>query len=483
MPKYDYDLIVIGGGAAGLTASTGAGQLGAKTLLIEKHRELGGDCLHYGCVPSKSLIKSAYCYNILKNSEKYGLPKVDVPELDFTHVRDRLRNIIGTIQEHDTPQYVKEKYNVETQFGCPRFIDEHTIILNDAKITSKYFFICTGSSPVIPSVEGLDKVPFITNRDIFYLDKLPSSLVIMGGGPIGMEMAQAFARFGSKVTVVEFTEYLLSKEDPDISEFIRKNLEAEGITVLTKYKAVKAEGAGDQIRVCAEHTDTKEVKGLLADKLLVATGRKANVHDLGLEDIGVDFTTHGIKVDRRLRTNIKNIYACGDVSGGYQFTHVAGYEAGIAVVNTIMHLPVKANYTNVPWCTYLDPEVASVGYNEKRAKDAGLEYAVQKEEFKHNDRALAEGETEGFIKILINKKGKVIGVQIVGFHAGDLIHEWIAALNGKVSLSRIAQAIHAYPTLSEISKGASANFLSPKLFNNTTRKILKLVFGLQGEMK
>jgi len=482
MAVYDYDLIVVGGGAAGLTASTGAGQLGAKTLLIEKEKELGGDCLHFGCVPSKSLIKSAYCYNVLKTSEKYGLPKVEVPGVEFADVAGRIRTIIGTIQEHDSPEHIKEKYNVETQFGRPRFIDKHTIIVNDKKVTSKSFVISTGSSPVNIPLEGLDKTPFITNKDIFSLDKLPSSLLILGGGPIGAEMAQAFARLGSKVTVIQSGSQLLPKEDTDVAEFVKNKLESDGVKVYLNSKAEKVEKKGDDIIVTfnGQGGAKETVKG---ETLLVSAGRRANVDGLDLEKVGIEYTPRGIKVDSRLRTTAKNIYACGDVNGGYQFTHVAGYEAGIAMVNAIMKLPAKASYTNVPWCTYLDPEIASIGYNEKGAQEAGIEYTLQKEEFKGNDRALAEGETGGFIKILINKKGKAIGVQIVGYHAGDLIHEWVAAINGKVSLSTIAQAIHAYPTLSEISKGASGNFLAPKLFNDNVRRILKTLFGLQGDVR
>ncbi len=480
MYRYDYDLVVIGGGAAGLTASTGAGQLGAKTLLIEKEKVLGGDCLHFGCVPSKSLIKSAYCYNVLRHAQKYGLPKVELPPVDYKKVIERITQIIATIQEHDSPQWIWDKYHVEVKFGVPQFIDPHTISLAGTKINSKYFMIATGSSPAVPPIEGINQVPFITNVEIFSLPRLPASLIVLGGGPIGMEMAQAFARLGSKVTVVEFLSHVLSNEDEDIGEFIEKKLNEEGITVLIKSKAIKVEKEGDLIKVLVEKDGQKST--LKGETLLVATGRKANVEGLDLEKAGVEYTKKGIKVDQKLRTTTKNIYAIGDVNGSFPFTHVASYEAGIAMVNAIMHLPVKVDYTKVPWVTYLDPEVASIGYNEKRAKEADLSYEIQKEEFKDNDRALAESETDGFIKILINKKGKPMGVQIIGYHAGDLIHEWVAALNGNMSLPRIAQAIHAYPTLSEISKRASGNYLAPQLFNNFIRRTLKFLFGLQGNI-
>lgn len=476
--RYDYDIVVIGGGAAGLTCSTGAGQLGAKTLLIEKERKLGGDCLHYGCVPSKTLIKSAYVYTVIRSAEKYGLPKQDPGPVDFGAVRNRIRTVIGAIQEHDSPERIKKNYNVETRFGSPAFLDASTILLDGEKISSKTFIIATGSSPVVPPIEGIADVGYITNMDIFSLDTLPSSMIVLGGGPIGLEMAQAFQRLGSAVTVIEFLPQLLAQEDEDIAEFIRKRLEAEGIKILLGAKALKAEKEGTRITVTVDQGGVK--KTVSAEAFLVATGRKPNLEGLDLEKAGVEYTKKGIRVDKQLHTSAKNIFACGDVNGGLQFTHVASYEGGVAMVNAIMRLPAKADYSKIPWCTYLDPEVASIGYNERRAREEGIPYTVQKEEFKNNDRALAEGETDGFLKLLINKKGEAIGVQIVGYHAGDLIHEWVAALNGKVSLSTMARSVHAYPNLSEISKTASGDVLAPKLFNNRVRNILKVLFHLQG---
>jgi len=458
MAKYDYDLIVIGGGAAGLTASTGAASVGAKTLLIEKEEKLGGDCLHYGCVPSKSLIKSAYVHNVLKHSERYGLPKVDVPPVDFVKVRDRIKNIIASIQVHDEPDYIKEKYKVETRFGSPKFFDNHTIQLNGDRITSKRFILAMGSSPVVPPIEGIKEVDYVTNIDIFSLDQLPSSMIVLGGGPIGLEMAQAFSRLGSKVTIIQSGEQLLPKEDEDVAAFVKLKLEEDGITIHLHSRAEKVQKQNGRIMLKAKCKKTDKEIVVEGDMLLVSAGRKANVEGIDLEKAGIQYTPKGIKVDKRLRTTTKNIYACGDINGGYQFTHVAAYESGIAMMNAVFHVPFKADYKNVPWCTYLDPEVASVGYNERSAKEAGIDYKVHKEELKNNDRAKAEGETDGFIKVIINKKGVPIGCQIVAYHAGDLIHQWVIALNGKVSLNTIGNAIHAYPTLSEINKLASFNY-------------------------
>jgi len=478
MSKYDYDLIVIGAGAGGLTASTFAGQSAAKTLLIEKAKKLGGDCLHFGCVPSKSLIKSAYAANIIRNAEKYGLPSPTMKHVDFRKVRERIQGIIGTIQEHDEPEYLQEKYNVETKFGSPKFIDDHTVDLNGQKISARYFVIATGSSPFIPPIEGIQDVSYITNLEIFLLDKLPESLTVIGAGPIGMEMAQSFHRLGSKVTVVETTDCILPREDEDVSCYVHELLEKEGIDIIVRARATKMEQSGNTIKLTLE-TD-EGIKTIETETLLISTGRKANVEGMDLEKAGVEYD-RAIKVNAKMQTSVKHIYAVGDVAGGYQFTHVASYEAVVAIFNAIFKFPPKkADYTKTPWCTYIDPEVASIGYNETRAKEAGIEYVKHIEKLSRNDRALAEGETNGFIKILLNKKSRVIGVQIVGYHAGDLIAEWIPVLNGNVKLSTLTESIHPYPTLSEINKNASVNYLVSTI-PAWTKKVIKTLRGFQGK--
>ncbi len=478
--KYDYDLIVIGGGAAGLTASTFAGQSGAKTLLIEKEEKLGGDCLHFGCVPSKTLIKSGYAYNVIRQAEKYGLPKMKMPPVDFVKVRNRIWDVIGVIQKHDEPSYLKSKFNVDTRFGRPRFINNHTIVLDDMEITSRYFILATGSSAYIPQIEGLKETSYVTNKEIFSLDQLPKSLIVLGGGPNGMEMAQAFARLGSKVTVIQFADRLLGNEDEDIAEFVKHRLELEGVNICLNARAVRVAQKEDRsIKLTIRQEDKQwTIRG---DTLLLATGRHANIDGLDLEKAGVQYAPKGIKVDNRLRTTARNIFTCGDATGYLKFTHVASYEAVVAVYNAILKIPKKADYTNVPWCTYLDPEVASIGYNEQRAKKAGIKYTAHIDYFAENDRALAESETKGFIKILINTRGKVIGVQIVGFHAGDLIHEWVPVLNGKVSLNTLSNAMHAYPTMAEINKNSAINYLVSTI-PPWVKKVTKFLFGYQGKV-
>ncbi len=480
MAKYDYDLIVIGGGAGGLTSSTFAGQSAAKTLLIEKEAKLGGDCLHYGCVPSKSLIKSAYVANVIRHSQKYGLPAAQMEAVDYAKVSERIHRIIGTIQPHDEPDYIKDKYNVDTQFGEPKFLDEHTIDLNGQKISSRYFVIATGSSPFIPPIDGINEVPYITNLEIFSLKKLPEALLVLGGGPIGLEMAQSFHRLGSKVTVLERSQHFLPKEDDDVADFVKQQLEAEGITFVMNFETQKIEKRGEKVAITYTCNESGQVVTTEGDQLLVATGRRANVDGMDLAKAGVDFDRH-IKVNARMQTSQKHIYAVGDVAGGYQFTHVASYEAVVAIYNCILKIPKKADYSNTPWVTYIDPEVASIGYNERRAQADGVEYVKHVEELTHNDRALAEGENRGLIKILLNKKGRVIGVQIVGYHAGDLIAEWIPILNGNIKLSTITDAIHPYPTMSEINKNASVNYMVSTI-PAWTRKLTKILFGYQGKV-
>lgn len=478
MAKYDYDIIVIGGGAAGLTASTFAGQSAAKTLLIEKEKNLGGDCLHFGCVPSKSLIKSAHVRHMMARAEQFGLPAAQLMPVDFSQIRERIRKIISTIQKHDEPEYIERKYNVETKFGAPHFINNHTIELSGKQISARYFLIATGSSAFIPPIEGIDSVKYITNVEIFSLDQLPESMVVIGAGPIGMEMAQSFHRLGSKVTVLETADRILPREDKDVSCYVHQLLVDEGLEIITSARVIKAAQKGDIITITYQVNDEK--KDVQSKALFVAAGRKANIEGLALENAGI-MADRVIQVNSKMRTTAKNIYACGDVTGGFQFTHTASYEAVVAIYNAILKIPRKADLTNVIWCTYLDPEVASIGYNEQRARAAGINFIVHKESFSGNDRALAEGETKGFIKLVISKKGSVIGVQMVGFHAGDLIHEWVPVLNGKLKLSVLTDSIHAYPTMAEINKNASVRYLVSTI-PSWTKKITKLLFGYQGKV-
>jgi len=478
MATYDYDIGIIGGGAAGLTVASGAAQLGAKTLLIEKEKELGGDCLHFGCVPSKTLIQTAQAWHTMKNAQAFGLPAVEVPPVDFVKVKEKIQSVIATIQEHDS----EERFctlGARVEFGEPSFIDDHSIRLNGQRISAKNWVIASGSSPQIPPIEGLNKTPYITNKEMFSLDRLPASMVILGAGPIAVEMAQSFCRLGTRVHVVQRSGQILSKEDRDMADEVMRVLADEGVifhlnvTVLD----VRDTGHGKEVRI---QNKDEEVGTLKTEQILVAMGRSPNLEGLHLEEIGVEFDRKGIEVDNRMRTTQKHIYAAGDITGAYQFTHAAGYEGGIVLSNAIFHLPRKADYTFLPWCTYTDPELASIGMNEKAAKDAGIEYTVFTEAFKDNDRSLAEGERVGKIKMLLDTNEKPIGVQILGPHAGELLCEWVAVLNGKIKLSTLAAAVHPYPTLGEINKQVAGAYLSPKIFSDTVKKGLKFFFHLKG---
>ncbi len=478
MSTYDYDIGIIGGGAAGLTVASGAAQLGAKTLLVEKEPALGGDCLHFGCVPSKTLIKSAYVYHQMKHATHYGLPPIEIPPIDFNAVSARIRAVIATIQKHDS----QERFcglGVQVEFGEARFTDEHTIHMGSRAFTAKNWVIATGSSPIAPPIPGLDDTPYLTNREIFYLDQLPSAMIILGAGPIGIEMAQAFNRLGSKVTVIDRAEQILGKEDKDMADETMAVLTSEGVAFhLNATIESVAQKDGQKEVTLKDHKG--ETVHLTADALLVAMGRAANIDSLNLDKIGVDTQRTGIIVDQRMRTTQKHIYAAGDVNGGYQFTHAAGYEGSIVISNAIFHLPRKADYTFLPWCTYTDPELASIGMNERTAQQAGIQTTIWTEPFKSNDRSLAEGQTAGRIKLVLDKREKPLGVQILGLHAGELIGEWVAALNGKVKPATLAAAVHPYPTIGEISKRVTAAVFAPKIFSQKMQKGLKLFFNLKG---
>lgn len=477
MTNFDYDVGIIGGGAAGLTMASGAAQLGAKVLLIEKEPHLGGDCLHYGCVPSKTLIKSAYVYNLMKSGPHYGLPVLEPPPVDFAAIASRIAGVIAEIQKHDSVERFCD-LGVRVELGDAAFSDEHIVELEGKRISAASWLVSTGSSPAAPPLPGLDSVPYLTNKDIFSLETLPQSLIILGAGPIAIEMAQAFCRLGSQVTVIQRSSQILSKEDPDMAAIIQARLEAEGVKFKLGVAIKKAEASADVRRVVIETNGMEQA--VEAQALLVALGRRANVDDLGLDKAGVKFSPKGIEVDSRLRTSQKHIYAAGDVTGKYQFTHAAGYEGGVVLANAVFHLPRRADYSRLPWCTYCDPELASVGMNEKTAQDAGIEYKIWTERFADNDRALAEGRSEGMIKMLVNEKEKPIGVQIAGLHAGELINEWVAVMGGNVGLATLASAIHPYPTLGEVNKRVAGNLLQPKIFSQKIKKGLKILFHLKG---
>ena len=351
--------------------------------------------------------------------------------------------------------------------------------MNGEKISAKNWVIATGSSPGIPPIKGIEHTPYITNKDMFLLSHLPESIAVLGAGPIAIEMAQAFCRLGSAVHVIQRSGQILSKEDKDMADDVMNMLTSEGVKFHLDSSILEVADTGDMTEVSIKTKGGKKDK-IKAEKLLIAMGRIPNLEGLNLEKAGVEYDKKGIRVDSRLRTTSKNIYAAGDVTGANQFTHAAGYEGGIVISNAIFHLPRKTDYTFLPWCTYTDPELASIGMNEKGAKEAGVNYKVWIEEFKNNDRGVAEGSTSGKIKMILNEKEKAIGVQILGMNSGDLLNEWVAVLNGGVKLSTLASSIHPYPTLGEINKRVAGAYLSPKIFSEKVQKGLKFFFHLKG---
>ncbi|MFI5293468.1 MAG: dihydrolipoyl dehydrogenase family protein [Thermodesulfovibrionales bacterium] len=477
MPKYDFDIGIIGGGAGGLTVAAGASQLGARTLLIEKERELGGDCLHFGCVPSKTLIRTANVYHIMKKAGDFGLPAFDGKPVNFGDIAQRIQSVIGAIQRHDSKERFC-KLGVRVEFGYSFFKDEHAVNLNGKTYSARTWVIATGSSPSIPVIDGLDKMPYLTNRELFSLDTLPDSLIIIGGGPIGIEMAQAFCRLGSRVSVIQRGRQVLSKEDADISEDIMNYLAGEGVVFYLNTSIIAARDLGSEREIVVKKDEG--TLNLRAKAVLIAAGRDANLQCLGLEEIGIEFDRRRLKLDRRLRTSHPHIYAAGDVTGDYQFTHAAGYEGGVVLGNAVFHIPKKVDYTFFPWCTFTDPELACIGMNEKMAAEAGIEYSVYVEKFIDNDRSLAEGEKEGKIKMILDMKERLLGVQILGPHAGDLLSEWVAVMNGGVRLATLASSVHPYPTLGEINKKVVTGLFSKKIFSDRMRKGLTFLFNLKG---
>ncbi|MFP7754117.1 dihydrolipoyl dehydrogenase family protein [Thermodesulfobacteriota bacterium B35] len=478
MASHDYDIGIIGGGAAGLTIAAGAARLGARTLLIEKEPALGGDCLHYGCVPSKTLIHTARLCHTIRHAGRYGLPAAETGPVDFSRVAARIREVIDRIQEHDSVERFC-RLGAEVMFGRPEFTDEQSVILDGKRFSARTWVIATGSSPAPPRQEFLNRITCLTNRDLFSLPTLPSSMIILGAGPIAMEMAQAFCRLGTRVDVVQRSGQTLSREDRDMADLVMSAMAEEGVHFHLNATVVAAEEVSGRPRITIEDRDGN--RSLLeAETLLLAQGRTPNIDGLGLETIGLVHDRRGIGVDRRMRTSHRHIYAAGDVTGRFQFTHAAGYEGGIVVSNAIFHLPRRTDYTWMPWCTYTDPELASIGMNEKRATEASIGYTVWSEEFSDNDRALAEGSGRGRLKMLLDEREKVIGVQIAGPRAGELISEWAVILGGRVKLSTLAGIVHPYPTLSEINKRVAGTVLSTRIFSDRVRKGLRFFFQLKG---
>lgn len=458
-----YDIVIIGGGSAGLVVASAAAQLKAKVALVERHK-LGGDCLWFGCVPSKSLIHASRVAYQVKNAARFGI-YTEPPEIEFAKVTGHVQQVIANIQPHDSPERFRG-LGVEVIFGEGKFIDKKTFEVDGQQLTARAFVIATGSRPAIPSVEGLHSADFLTNEKVFDLKERPNSLVIIGAGPIGCELGQAFSRLGSNVTIISSKSHILPKEEPEAALVVQKQFESEGINILKEVRAEKVEVVDGKKQVTAGG------KNIIVDEILVAGGRLPNVESLNLEVAGVEVGKPGIIVNEKLQTTNSKIYACGDVIGGYQFTHVAGYEAVVALTNALFFPISKVNYRVIPWATFTDPELARVGLTEKQAKERyGDDVCVLKQPFSGVDRAQAEAATTGFGKIITKGNGEILGAHLVGISAGELIHEIVLAMSHKLPVSALT-GIHVYPTLSEVNSKAGLLLKKQKYAKNLSQQNL-----------
>ncbi|MEX5565884.1 FAD-dependent oxidoreductase [Pseudophaeobacter sp. 1A16562] len=457
MQRIKCDLLVIGAGSGGLSVAAGASQMGADVVLLEGHK-MGGDCLNYGCVPSKALLASAKAAYGAAHSAAFGVAD-QVPQADYAAAKDHVQDVIDTIAPVDSQERF-EGFGVRVIRALGRFISPREVEAGDHVITARRIVIATGSSPLVPPIPGLDQVPYETNETLFDLRERPDRLLIIGGGPIGLEMAQAHVRLGSKVTVIE-GDTALAKDDPEAATLVLDHLRAEGVEIAEQALASEIRGAAGAVEV--EAKDGRIFKGT---HLLVAVGRKTNTERLNLDVAGIETTRSGIKVDDSLRTTNRRVYAIGDVAGGLQFTHVAGYHAGVIIRSVLFGLPSKAKTAHIPWATYTDPELAQVGLTEAEArKKHGSKLEIARFDFSHNDRALAERKAKGFIKAMV-VKGRPVGVTIVGHQAGELINLWSLVLANNMKMSQVAAMVSPYPTIGEVNKRVAGAYFSPRLFDN-----------------
>lgn len=467
MDKINTDICIIGAGSGGLSVAAGAVQMGARVVLVEGG-EMGGDCLNAGCVPSKSLLAAAKAAQAMRTGAGFGITPVE-PQIDFAAVKDHVARVIATIAPVDSQERF-EGLGVRVIRAWGAFTSPTTLEAGGHEITARRFVIATGSRPLVPKVPGLDGVPYLTNETIFALRDRPEHLIIIGGGPIGMEMAQAHRRLGCAVTVIEGAK-VLARDDPEAAAVVVQALRAEAVVVLEGAKVARVAGQAGAIRVALE--DGREIAG---SHLLLAVGRKVALEGLNLPAAGVAFTAKGVTVDPSLRSSNRKIFAVGDAAGGLQFTHVAGYHAGIVVRQAVLGLPAKATTRHIPWATYTDPELAQVGLTEAQAREAhGAGLTVARADLHHNDRALAEGKGQGFIKVMI-VRGRPVGVTLVGPQAGELVALWALVLARGLKMSAVAGMVAPYPTLGEVSKRAASAYFSPKLFDNpVVKQVVRLV--------
>ncbi|HEY0832342.1 MAG TPA: FAD-dependent oxidoreductase [Azospirillum sp.] len=458
---------VIGAGSGGLSVAAAAAQMGADTVLVERGA-MGGDCLNTGCVPSKALLAAARAAHGVRTAGRFGVTAGGEPGIDFAAVHAHVHGVIAAIAPHDSQERF-EGLGVRVIRAAARFVDADTVEAGGVRIKARRFVLATGSRPLVPPIPGLDGVPYLTNETLFARTAAPGHLIVLGGGPIGVEMAQAHRRLGARVTIVE-KQTLLPRDDPELVEVVRRRLTAEGVELVEGVGVAAVERAGDGVAALLE--DGRRIDGT---DLLVAAGRRANVEGLGLDAAGVETTKAGVVVDARLRTTNRRVFAVGDVTGGPAFTHMAGHQAGIVIRNALFRWPARADRAAVPWVTYGDPELAHVGLTEAQARDRHGAVRVLRAPFAENDRARADGTPEGLVKLVAWPGGRIVGASIVGAHAGEQIALWCLALSKGMRVHDVAGLVLPYPTLAEAGKRAAGGFFTATLFGPRTRGLVRFL--------
>lgn len=464
-----YDIAIIGGGAGGLSVAAVASQLGLKVVLAEENK-MGGDCLNYGCIPSKSILAAAKTAHAFLAAGQFGISSV-APVINFAGVLEHVTNVIRDISKQDSVERFRE-LGVDVIQAPATFINNKTIKAGNTLIQARRFVIASGSSPALPPITGLNQVNFLTNETIFSLQDAPKHLLVIGGGPIGCELAQAFRFLGIEVTILEAFK-IMPRDEQDLVQILREKFIRDGIILHEHIKVVHIKKSATGVDVIIEKNGIEQT--ISGSHILVAAGRRPNVTSLDLEKAQVEYTSKGIEVDSHLQTTNKRIYAIGDVIGGYQFTHIANYHAAIVIRNIIFKLPAKIDYRAIPWVTYTSPELAHTGLTSDEALKQFKNAKILESTFANNDRAQAEHETIGKIKVIVTNKGKIIGCSILGPHAGDLIVPWIMLIKEGKTLRDLTETIIPYPTFSEISKRVASEYYAPSLFSTKVRKLVSFL--------
>lgn len=471
-PDLAVDLCVIGAGSAGLSVAGTAAGLGASTVLIERAR-MGGGCLNTACVPSKALLAAARTAHTVRHAGIFGIDAE--PRVDFARVHQHVHEAITAIEPHDSAERF-ERLGVEVIRADARFLAPRVVLAGNRTIKARRVVIATGSEPEVPPIRGLDRVRFFTNEDIFDNESLPGHLIVLGGGPLGIELAQAHRRLGARVTVLERSK-AMPNDDPELARLLLRHLAAEGIAIREGAEVKGIEPDGNGVVVTVE--EAGQVSRVEGSHLLVAIGRRPRVDGLDLGRAGVAYSDKGLVVDARLRTTARGVYAAGDVVSGPKFTHVCTYHAGIVIRSALFYLPSRLSYASLPWVTYTDPELAQIGMTEEQArKHHGADVRIARVHYADNDRAQAERRPEGVLKLVARRNGRVLGASILGAHAGELAPLWVLAIERGLRLKDMAQMIAPYPTWGELDKAAAAEFVKPKLFNDLTRRVVRLLSRL-----